>query len=69
MLIKILGKLTDRHPVSGEKVSSVAFTVRSERDDLERLKMMLETQVTNARAFDTKAGDAFVWFRVVVRDQ
>lgn len=48
MLIKILGKLTDRHPVSGDKVSEVAFTVRSERDDLERLKMMLGTQVKKA---------------------
>ena len=45
VLIKILGKLTDHQPVSGEKVSSVAFTVRSERDDLQRLKMMLGTQV------------------------
>lgn len=59
VLSRILGKLTDRHPVSGEKVSAVAFTVRSERDDLERLKMMLGTQVTNAGAFSI-AGDAFV---------
>lgn len=54
VLSRILGKLTDRHPVSGEKVSAVAFTVRSERDDLERLKMMLGTQGTLRPIFESK---------------
>jgi len=54
VLSRILGKLTDRHPVSGEKVSAVAFTVRSERDDLERLKMMLGTQGTLRPIFESR---------------
>lgn len=54
VLINILSKLTESQPVSGEKVAAVSYTVQSEREDLDRLKVMLGTQGTLRPIFESR---------------